>query len=91
MLNPLVSQPVMEACLAIPSWQWREGGFDRAVAREAFRKDLPDLIAWRRGKGGPDGFTAPDRRSFPPAIRERLLDGLLAGTASSTRQPSKRC
>lgn len=77
-LNPLVSQPIMEACLAISSWQWRDGGFDRAVAREAFRKDLPDLIVRRRGKGGPDGFTARIVAHFRPAIRERLLDGLLA-------------
>lgn len=77
-LNPLVSQPVMEACLAIPSWQWRDGGFDRAVARAAFATALPDLIVKRRGKGGPDGFTARIVAHFRPAIRERLLDGLLA-------------
>jgi asparagine synthase (glutamine-hydrolysing) len=77
-LNPLVSQPVMEACLAIPSWQWRAGGFDRAVARAAFRGDLPDLIARRRGKGGPSGFTVQLLAHYRPAIRERLLDGHLA-------------
>lgn len=77
-LNPLVSQPVMEACLGIPSWRWRTGGYDRAIARAAFRGDLPDLITNRRGKGGPDGFTAQIVIHHRAAIRERLLDGLLA-------------
>lgn len=77
-LNPLVSQPVMEACLAIPSWRWRNGGRDRAVARAAFRADLPELIIRRRGKGGPDDFTARIVTFHRAAIRERLLGGLLA-------------
>lgn len=77
-LNPLVSQPIMEACLAIPSWRWRGRGFDRAVARDAFAKDLPELIVRRRSKGGPDGFTAQLVRHYRAAIRERLLDGHLA-------------
>jgi asparagine synthase (glutamine-hydrolysing) len=77
-LNPLLSQPVVEACLGIPSWQWRAHGFDRAVARDAFREDLPELIVRRRSKGGPDGFTAQLIVRYRHRIRERLLDGHLA-------------
>lgn len=77
-LNPLVSQPIMEACLAIPSWQWRSGGYDRAVARTAFQNGLPELIVRRRSKGGPDAFTAQLIAHYRPRIRERLLDGRLA-------------
>jgi asparagine synthase (glutamine-hydrolysing) len=77
-LYPLVSQPVVEACLAIPSWAWREGGRDRAVARRAFADDLPALVLERRVKGGPDGFGAALLRLHRVAIRERLLDGELA-------------
>lgn len=77
-LNPLVSQPVMEACLGIPSWRWRSGGRDRAVARTAFRTELPELIIRRRGKGGPDGLTAGIVTHHRAALRERLLDGMLA-------------
>lgn len=32
---PLLSQPVMEACLSIPSWLWCAGGRNRAIARAA--------------------------------------------------------
>ncbi|BAK67365.1 hypothetical protein SLG_26900 [Sphingobium sp. SYK-6] len=77
-LTPLVSQPVLEACLAIPSWQWRSGGRDRAVARLAFAADLPDAVLFRRTKGGPDGVSATILRNHREQIRSRLLEGNLA-------------
>jgi asparagine synthase (glutamine-hydrolysing) len=77
-IAPLLSQPVIEACLAIPSWDWRAGGRDRAVARAAFAADLPTNILGRRSKGGPDGFSAIILRQHRSGIRERLLDGMLA-------------
>lgn len=77
-IAPLVSQPVIEACLAIPTWEWRAGGRDRAVARNAFAADLPPMIAGRRSKGGPDGFSSAILRRHRMAIRDLLLDGLLA-------------
>jgi asparagine synthase (glutamine-hydrolysing) len=76
-LNPLMSQPIMEACLAIPSWRWREEGRDRAVARKAFKASLPNVVAARRVKGGPDGFAARILNHYRSSIRERLLDGHL--------------
>ncbi len=78
-LNPLMSQPVMEACLGVPSWQWRTGGRDRALARHAFVDDLPPVILDRRVKGGPSGFAARILDHFRGRIRERLLEGHLAG------------
>ena len=77
-LNPLMSQPVIEACLSIPSWAWRTGGQDRSLARRAFRSDLPAAIVRRHVKGGPDGFTARVVDGFRGEIRQRLLDGHLA-------------
>jgi len=77
-LYPLLSQPVVETCLAIPSWEWRTGGIDRSAARRAFAGDLPDMLVRRRVKGGPDGFAAAILRRHRAAIRERLLEGELA-------------
>ena len=77
-INPLMSQPIMEACLAIPSWQWRAGGRDRAAARKAFMASLPEIVAERRVKGGPDGFAARILDRYRSTIRERLLEGHLA-------------
>jgi asparagine synthase (glutamine-hydrolysing) len=77
-LNPLMSQPVVEACLRIPSWLWRSGGRDRSIARAAFARDLPPLVANRRVKGSPGHFAARLLDRFREPIRERLLGGHLA-------------
>lgn len=77
-LTPLLSQPIVETCLAVPSWQWRAGGRDRALARLAFSGSLPDLILERRVKGTPGHFAARLLDRFRAPIRERLLGGRLA-------------
>lgn len=78
LLNPLMSQPIIEACLAIPSWEWRGGGRDRAVARRAFACDLPSEVLNRKIKGSPGTFAANVLDHFLEPIRERLLRGRLA-------------
>lgn len=77
-LNPLTSQPVVETCLAVPSWEWRAGGRDRSLARRAFENELPAAVLGRRIKGGPDGFAAQILDRYRDSIRERLLEGQLA-------------
>lgn len=77
-ISPLVSQPVIEVCLRVPSWHWLAPGQDRAIARRAFAPDLPEEITSRRSKGTPTGFVATifDRRR--ETIRDMLLGGRLA-------------
>ena len=53
-IYPLLSQPVVESCLKIPSWMWCRGGVNRAVARDAFRNRLPSEIIERTTKGSFD-------------------------------------
>lgn len=77
-LNPLMSQPIVETCLAIPTWEWRVGGRDRSLARRAFADDLPELILRRRVKGGPSHFASQILDRFRGPIRDRLLGGHLA-------------
>ena len=84
-LHPLLSQPIVEACLAIPSWAWRAGGIDRAVVRQAFAGDLPEMVARRTTKGGPDGFSARLIAHHHAGIRARLLDGALAAHGVADR------
>lgn len=48
---PLLSQPVVEACLRVPTWLQVSGGINRAVARRAFRDVLPVDVHNRRSKG----------------------------------------
>jgi asparagine synthase (glutamine-hydrolysing) len=77
-INPLISQPVVEACLEVPTWEWRGGGRDRSLARRAFANDLPPLSLDRRVKGTPGRFAARLLDHFRPVIRDRLLGGRLA-------------
>jgi asparagine synthase (glutamine-hydrolysing) len=77
-LNPLLSQPIVELCLEIPIWFSCAGGRDRSIARSAFADRLPSTIVNRRTKGGPDGFASRILRQYRSEIRERLMDGNLA-------------
>ena len=77
-LSPLMSQPVIEACLEIPTWEWRAGGRDRSLARRAFAQNLPSAVLNRQVKGTPSRFAARLLDHFRRPIRERLLGGRLA-------------
>ena len=76
-VSPLLCQPIVEACLAIPSWRWCEGGINRSVARRAFRDMLPPSIIDRTSKAGPDSLMAVVFERDRSILREQLLDGLL--------------
>lgn len=78
MLTPLMTQPVIELCLGIPSWEWVRGGVNRSVARDAFARDLPDVIANRKVKAGPESFSVQFLAANRTQIRDLLLGGLLA-------------
>ncbi|MCW3835024.1 asparagine synthase-related protein [Sphingomonas canadensis] len=78
LLSPLMSQPLVELCLGIPSWWWCRGGNNRMVARRAFAGDLPVSVIARRGKGTPDAFAIALFEANRAQLRELLLDGLLA-------------
>jgi asparagine synthase (glutamine-hydrolysing) len=77
-VHPLLSQPIVELCLAFQSWEWRSGGRDRALARDAFAGELPRGIVERRTKGSPDQFCSAIISHNRDLIRERLMEGRLA-------------
>lgn len=79
-IRPLLSQPIMELCLSIPSWMWISGGRDRAVARAAFSSLIPRRLIQRRTKGSPDAFAIAIIEAQRPALFERLRSGALAGS-----------
>ncbi len=78
LVTPLLAQPILELCLSIQTWQWIEGGRDRAVARDAFANLLPAAITGRRTKGGPGAFYRQIVDRYRVAIREQLLEGELS-------------
>ncbi|MCW3838183.1 asparagine synthase-related protein [Sphingomonas canadensis] len=77
MCSPLLSQPVVETCLRIPTWLWFNHGQNRSVAREAFRGLLPNSILGRRSKGAFDTLAANVIRRNASRLRSMLLDGVL--------------
>lgn len=78
LLQPLLSQPVMEHCLAIPVDRLTIGARDRGLARAAFRERLPDTIVQRRDKGDLSRFYGQVAQASLGDLRPLLLDGLLA-------------
>jgi len=74
----LMTQPIVEACLAIPTWLWFDRGRNRAVARHAFGPLLPAASAWRQTKGAMDSFVVEIFEANRPVLRTMLADGWLA-------------
>jgi len=76
---PLLTQPVVETCLRIPSWMAVTGGRNRAVARDAFADHLPAKILKRRTKGNFTSFNAAIFERNRAILRDILLDGRMTG------------
>jgi len=74
---PLLSQPVMEACLKAPTWMWIAGGENRAIARAAFADRLSRDVLERRSKGTFMNYFGAIYERKKPHIREYLLTGHL--------------
>ncbi len=77
MTCPLLSQPLVELCLRIPTWLQITDHTDRALTRRAFAQDLPLEILSRTDKGGAENLATQVLYHNLPYLRERLLDGLL--------------
>lgn len=77
-VHPLMSQPLLELCLATPTYVLTKGGRGRGLAREAFASLIPAEIAARRSKGSIERFVATVLQRNLPFARQFLMDGLLA-------------
>lgn len=78
LVNPLLSQPLVELCLRLPTYLLAHGGHGRALARRAFASDLPPQITNRRSKGGMEEHIKAVLQSNIELVRSLLLDGQLA-------------
>lgn len=76
--SPLMSQPLIEFCLSVPTWEWCRGGINRSLAREAFGAELPLSVTQRVSKAGPDSFIREVFARNRGLLRDLLLGGLLA-------------
>ncbi|MBS0422005.1 MAG: hypothetical protein JSR66_30145 [Proteobacteria bacterium] len=78
--HPLMSQPLIETCLRIPTYLLIRGGRERALARDAFADRLPPQILRRRDKGSIVSYTTEMLRRGEPFVRDVLLNGVLASS-----------
>ena len=76
-IAPLLSQPVLELCLRIPTWVHTSAGQDRVIARRAFRDLLPPEVASRWTKGGWEEQAAGLLNHNIRFVRGLLIDGEL--------------
>ena len=84
---PLLSQPVIELCLRIPTWNFTRSGVDRALARHAFRNMLAPEVLHRTSKSTPDDLYEGVLARNLPFLREVLLDGELVRCGVLARAP----
>jgi asparagine synthase (glutamine-hydrolysing) len=77
LVNPLLSQPLVELCLRLPTFVLTHGGRGRGLARQAFAAELPAEIAHRRTKGGMEEHIQAILMQNLDFARTLLLDGEL--------------
>jgi asparagine synthase (glutamine-hydrolysing) len=74
----LLSQPVVEVCVQIPTYLLLRGGRERGLARDAFADRVPPQIIRRRDKGSVMSHATELIRQSEEFVRELLLEGALA-------------
>ncbi len=74
---PLISQPLIELALRIPTYVLSARGVDRSAERKAFEGLVPQAILRRRVKGGIDAYLLGVLQKNLPFVRGLLLDGRL--------------
>ncbi len=76
-IDPLLSQPVLELVLTIPAPRLALGPTDRPFARAAFAGRLPASVLQRHGKGDVAYFFSRSLAASLTFLRPYLLDGRL--------------
>jgi asparagine synthase (glutamine-hydrolysing) len=86
LVHPLISQPLIECSLRIPSYVLACGGTDRGLARRAFAEKVPAAITHRTTKGGVDAYWTDLVITNLKFLRPFLLDGHLEAAGLLDRQ-----
>lgn len=75
--HPLISQPLIETCLKIPTYLLLKDGKQRGLARTVFADVVPAEIIQRESKGSSTSFIMSVLRQSRGFVRDVLLDGVL--------------
>jgi len=84
--HPLLSQPLMQVCLQIPTYHLLRGGRERALARNAFADRVPPEIIRRRDKGSIVSHATEMLRQSEEFVRGLLFEGALADAGIIARR-----
>ncbi len=76
-IHPLISLPIIEQCLQIPTYLLAHHGRDRGLLREAFEGEVPARIVYRQSKSSTASYFAGILHKNIQFLREYLLDGAL--------------
>jgi asparagine synthase (glutamine-hydrolysing) len=91
LVHPLISQPIIELCLQIPSYLLSFGGVDRALARAAFSDVLPFEVIQRTCKGATGAYYSTLLLNNLSFLRNALLGGLLVEARLLDAQKVESC
>jgi asparagine synthase (glutamine-hydrolysing) len=83
---PLLSQPLLELSLRIPTYVHLKDGRHRGLARDAFADAVPERITNRDSKGNTTSVVASYLTRQRAYVRELLMDGCLAQSRILNRQ-----
>lgn len=75
--HPLLTQPVLESVLGIPTFVLAQGANDRGLARKVFADRLPSALVARRTKGDASDHYSRAALANLEFLRAFLLDGHL--------------
>lgn len=87
---PLLSQPLVELCMSIPSYVHFDQGRDRGLARRAFANDVPAPLLDRTWKDRVQGFPEQILRANLAYFKSMLMDGILVKERYLDRQAIER-
>jgi asparagine synthase (glutamine-hydrolysing) len=77
-VHPLLAQPIVEHCLALPVAALTAGGRGRALVRAAYQARVPRAVLTHRAKGDVTAHYGRALARSLPVLRPWLLDGVLA-------------
>ncbi len=90
LVHPLISQPLIELCLQIPTYVLAHRGKSRGLVREAFEGQVPAEIIHRRTKGSTTSYFTRMLVENAAFVRERLLDGAMVNAGILDRRELER-
>ncbi|MCM8732398.1 asparagine synthase-related protein [Hephaestia sp. GCM10023244] len=85
-IHPLLSFPLLDTSLRIPTYWFGRGAIHRGLARKTFGDLLPDLVRDRRGKGSNTSHWIQVMTQNLPFLRDLMLNGELVRRGYVDRQ-----